>query len=170
MLCRLPVTIVKVLEYPVVGTVGVPSELNGSGGLTPVAHRLQPLVSLYTRVHGGVRNEKIAVRRCAAVIPREESSHSWLQPETSTISSHNVHIMSTKPNPNTNPNPVDVACAIVDVAPAAANTIWKNPQPTVSAVRRVKITIGTDCFPNSFFIGFKSFFKDSTCPLSEHSH
>jgi len=49
-------------------------------------------------------------------------SHCWLQPETSIICSNNVHIMSTKPN--TNPNPVDVACAIVDVAPAAANTIW----------------------------------------------
>jgi len=30
--------------------------------------------------------------------------------------------MSTKLNHN--PIPVDVACAIVDVAPAAANTIW----------------------------------------------
>jgi len=32
-------------------------------------------------------------------------------------------LMSTKPNLKPNPNPVDVACAIVDVAPAAANTI-----------------------------------------------
>jgi len=30
---------------------------------------------------------------------------------------------NTNPNPSPNPNPVDVACAIVDVAPAAANTI-----------------------------------------------
>jgi len=33
-----------------------------------------------------------------------------------------VHIMSTKPNPN--PNVTLTLCAIVDMAPAAGNTIW----------------------------------------------
>jgi len=33
-------------------------------------------------------------------------------------------LMSTKPNPNPNPSLTLTLCAIVDVAPAAANTIW----------------------------------------------
>ena len=58
--------------------------------------------------------------------------------------------MSTKPNRNTNPspnpNPVDMVCGIVDVAPAAANTIWINDWHTNDAIVQCTQLISVEAF------------------------
>ena len=56
-------------------------------------------------------------------------SHCWLQPETSTICSHYVHIMSTKPNPNPNRNPNLTLTLWTWLAPLWT---WLRLQPTLS--------------------------------------